>query len=305
MSLQDNIHLTPVSTLVHMHSVMPYLDAATEQERAARMQATGANAGASGSKDAAPARALHMTLKSAMEESGGTETMSKRLQAIHLEPWSRMKVIGDDTDAAWEAYLEHLLHVGERADPPEPQDASKADKGKGVAVTDEDDGTKATDARESLAGAPDLAERVTRLRSAWVEKRMRPAVDGEKKTIVAQPKPEVGSSSDAPRLATNTPGRKGGADVTLASAANASQRAPRGRAGVPAAPAPEPGSAAASTPATKSVATGRNEQDGAIGARGGRTRPSARASRGIKRRLRVNGGGRASGSAPWAPMEID
>lgn len=91
---------------------MHYLDAATEQERLAR--ATGVASGGpggGGAKEGGPARAIHMTIKSASAEGDEivTETMADRLRAVQMESWRRMEYVDENTEDAWVAYKECLF----------------------------------------------------------------------------------------------------------------------------------------------------------------------------------------------------
>src|SRR6185436_13787358 len=85
-----------------------HLDAATEQERLSRAPAGGAAATAQAEK--AAGRAIHMTIKSAMDDGGvATETMADRLRNVQTETWQRMEWVHDEAELAWEAYNECLL----------------------------------------------------------------------------------------------------------------------------------------------------------------------------------------------------
>ncbi|SPQ25411.1 fa790018-7664-446f-bc79-6a8b9d6eb2c6 [Thermothielavioides terrestris] len=116
-----NLHLTPVSSVVHLRPVPHHIDAATEQERlsrgAAAAAASGAGSdkpgggGAGGAGASSAGRAIHMTIKSAMDADGGvaTETMADRLRNVQTESWRRMEWVHDEAELAWEAYNECLL----------------------------------------------------------------------------------------------------------------------------------------------------------------------------------------------------
>ncbi|KAF3060965.1 hypothetical protein GL218_03337 [Daldinia childiae] len=138
----DQLHLTPVSSLIHLRPQLHHLDAYTEQERLSRPRegmaapgpaaGTGKESGATGSGTqggAGAAKAIHMSIKSA----GGTEngelvvdTMIERLRKVQMEPWSKLKYEDEDSDKAWHMFTNHLVYPG-AANPKSLADA----KGKG------------------------------------------------------------------------------------------------------------------------------------------------------------------------------
>jgi len=179
MSPSENIHLTPVSSLVHLRPVPHHIDAVAEQERLARPAPGGAAAAAAAEKVAG--RAIQMTLKAAMDDEGvATETMADRLRAVQTEPWRRVEWVPDDADASWEAYNESLLMRS------------------GVAATNQEVDGKgkepATDTPADDSGAPDLVERVTRLQTDWGEDELLRAVSGIKP---GDPKPGEEAATQA------------------------------------------------------------------------------------------------------------
>ncbi|EGZ72982.1 hypothetical protein NEUTE2DRAFT_30552, partial [Neurospora tetrasperma FGSC 2509] len=107
----NNLHLTPVTSLVQLRPVAPYLDAATEQERLARLGPSAAG-GAGGPADKqAAGRAIHMSIKSSDSGAAGAaaETMADRLRAVQTEPWHNLKWYHDEHGEAWDTYNECML----------------------------------------------------------------------------------------------------------------------------------------------------------------------------------------------------
>ncbi|KAI1482904.1 hypothetical protein F4774DRAFT_253433 [Daldinia eschscholtzii] len=148
----DQLHLTPVSSLIHLRPQLHHLDAYTEQERLSRpregMAAPGpaAGAGKEGSSSATgtgaqagagAAKAIHMSIKSAGATEGGelvVDTMIERLRKVQVEPWSKLKYENEDSDKAWHMFTNHLLYPGA------PNPKSLADiKGKGKETENEKD----------------------------------------------------------------------------------------------------------------------------------------------------------------------
>ncbi|KAM7182782.1 Sin-like protein conserved region domain containing protein [Rhypophila sp. PSN 637] len=155
-----NIHLTPASSVVALRPVAYHIDALTEQERSARQQPGGPGEGGPGG-DKPGGRAIHMTLKAAMDGGGGVtaETIGDRLRAVQKEPWKSMDYYHDESVASWAAYKECLLlRSGQPAINP-------TDKGKGKEVATDDD----KEADDDDSGSPELAERVSHLKTDWEE----------------------------------------------------------------------------------------------------------------------------------------
>ncbi|KAK3687808.1 Sin-like protein conserved region-domain-containing protein [Podospora appendiculata] len=163
-----NIHLTPVYSLVHLRPVAHHLDAVSEQERLARATPGGPPTGAA---DKSAGRAIHMTLKAAMDDEGGltAETMADRLRAVQAEAWQKMEYVHDEDEAAWEAYNECLLLRAA----PEPSHSNK--KGKEPATA-----AAAADGTDD-SSAPDLVTRVAHLQTDWGEDELLRAVAGIKR----------------------------------------------------------------------------------------------------------------------------
>ncbi|KAK3378955.1 hypothetical protein B0T24DRAFT_716632 [Lasiosphaeria ovina] len=180
-----NIHLTPVSSLVHLRPAAHHLDAITEQERLARPSAGGPAAGAADKANAV--RAIHMTVKAAMDEDGAsTETIADRLRAVQTEPWRRMEWVHDEDVSAWQAYNECLLLRTSGAPGPAPEAsetddelddeksaAGARDKGKGKEVA-----TGSSSGNADDSGVPNLASRVAHLETDWGEEELLRAVSG-------------------------------------------------------------------------------------------------------------------------------
>lgn len=149
----DNIHLTPVSSFVQLRPHARHIDAVAEQEKLSRP----APAGATGA-DKNTGRAIHMTLKAAMDDDGvTTETMGDRLRAVQSEPFRQMEWFHDETEAAWAAYKENLLI--------HPRDAPSAgaSEGKGKQPATE------TGGEDNATSDPALIEKVAWFTTDWVE----------------------------------------------------------------------------------------------------------------------------------------
>jgi DNA-directed RNA polymerase III subunit RPC5 len=151
------LHLTPLTSEVKVAPQFNHLGAAKEVDALRRRDpgAAGDKDGAGGGAAAGPARAIHMTVKSA--DGGGadgsglaTETMADRMRAIALEPFRRIRFEPGDSDDAWRAYDEALRL---RAAAP----AADSGKGKGKSAA----GTGAA------AGSERLADWVPHLRTDW------------------------------------------------------------------------------------------------------------------------------------------
>ncbi|KAK3319164.1 Sin-like protein conserved region-domain-containing protein [Apodospora peruviana] len=175
-----NIHLTPVSSVVQLRPVHHHLDAAAEQERLARPTPGGAGGpGGAGAADKSAGRAIHMTLKAAMDDDGvSTETMADRLRAVQAEPWRRMEWVNDDSHDAWALYDECLFL---RPDPSRIADQShqkeSAGKGKGKENADTTDAESKED-KNAICGDPELVSMVPTLRADWSEDQLLRAFSG-------------------------------------------------------------------------------------------------------------------------------
>ncbi|KAH8736470.1 Sin-like protein conserved region-domain-containing protein [Ilyonectria robusta] len=121
-----DLHLTPVSSLVHLRPQLHHIDAAAQLER---------QAAASASKEAAPttgagaARAIHMTVKATGDGDGvTTETMADRLRAVQSEHWRTLRYTDENEEAAWEVYNESLFLRPAQEGDAENEDAAGEDE---------------------------------------------------------------------------------------------------------------------------------------------------------------------------------
>ncbi|KAK3390731.1 DNA-directed RNA polymerase-like protein [Podospora didyma] len=230
-----NIHLTPVSSLVHLRPAAHHLDAAVEQERLNRASTATAPVGSAPDKSAG--RAIHMTLKAAMDDDGvATETMADRLRSVQTEPWRQMEWVHDEAEAAWEAYNECLLlRSGKPSTTTNPTPAAKDDsekdksKGKEIEIIDNPAETNNDD-----SGAPDLAEKVPLLKTDWNEDQLLRAVSG----IGPKDKKPGEEAVSAPGPVRSLPGpskaKKPAAAVKVEKKPAAAEETKRGRPGRPA-----------------------------------------------------------------------
>ncbi|KAL7783967.1 Sin-like protein conserved region domain-containing protein [Trichoderma afarasin] len=156
-----DLHLTPVSNLIHLRPQLHHLDAATAQERQ-----SSAAASKDGAAPAAPtARAIHMTIKTTAEGADGvsTETMADRLRSVQTEPWRKMRYTDENEETAWEVYNDSLF-LRPRPDPAGEQGAPAADADR------------------------DLEELVPTLGNKWDDKQFLESISGIKKP---DPVPEL------------------------------------------------------------------------------------------------------------------
>ncbi|KAH8900222.1 hypothetical protein GQ53DRAFT_212379 [Thozetella sp. PMI_491] len=158
-----SLHLTPVENLVHLRPALHHLDAMSEQERAARPPAPGQTGTG---KDGGGAKAIHMTIKSAMGEDEVIETMKDRLRAVQQEKWRRFEYVHDENEAAWEAYNEALFVEG--ATKPSGDDSVMVDANSGAAKGKE----------PASAGGPRLRENMDTLEGTWDENELLRVVGG-------------------------------------------------------------------------------------------------------------------------------
>ncbi|KAH6895672.1 Sin-like protein conserved region-domain-containing protein [Thelonectria olida] len=101
-----DLHLTPVSSLVHLRPQLHHLDAAAQLER----QAAASASKEAGQAATGAARAIHMTVKATGDSDGvSTETMADRLRAVQSEHWRTMRYTDENEEAAWEVYNESLF----------------------------------------------------------------------------------------------------------------------------------------------------------------------------------------------------
>ncbi|KAK3487530.1 Sin-like protein conserved region-domain-containing protein [Neurospora hispaniola] len=176
----NNLHLTPVTSLVQLRPVAPYLDAATEQERLARLGPSAAG-GAGGPADKqAAGRAIHMSIKSSDSGAAGAaaETMADRLRAVQTEPWHNLKWYHDEHGEAWDTYNECMLLRSSEAANAAPVAEDEVDEEKKKEMKEEKDGEEAAAEPIDDSGAPDLVEKVNRLQSDWGEEQILRSING-------------------------------------------------------------------------------------------------------------------------------
>ena len=231
---------------------MHYIDATAEQDRLGRTSGSGgggaAGSGAgggsgAGSKEGGPARAIHMTIKSAATDGAEvvTETIADRLRAVQVEGWRRMEYADEDTEDAWIAYQESLLI-------PRPEAVSAAAGGAAGEGADSGKGKEL-----AFAGAPadELHESVDKLQTEWGEEELLRALAGIK---ADDPKP--------------------GEEAVRETAKNISATANKNKERQTAAPASTEAPATAAEP-RKRAARSRTTGTGAAPRRGGRTTTGA------------------------------
>ncbi|KAG5957540.1 hypothetical protein E4U58_005891 [Claviceps cyperi] len=194
--LLENLHLTPVSSLVHLRPQLHYLDATTQQERNA--SSSSSSAAASTSKDnpsggtgAAPAaRAIHMTIKNTADgDTVTTETMADRLRYVQTETWRKMRYTDENEEAAWEIYNESLFLQ------PKAEVSAAA-----ATAMDVDDDKKEKDSKGDAAAETDLEGLVPRFGATWGARKMLEAVSGivkpggerEPEEVDVKPEPRSG-----------------------------------------------------------------------------------------------------------------
>ncbi|RFU78458.1 hypothetical protein TARUN_3705 [Trichoderma arundinaceum] len=147
-----DLHLTPVSNLIHLRPQLHHLDATTQQERQSSAAASKEGAAASASS----ARAIHMTIKTAGDGADGvsTETMADRLRSVQTEPWRKMRYTDENEETAWEVYNDSLF-LRPKADPAAGEPAADAER--------------------------DLEELVPTLGNKWDDKQFLESISGFKK----------------------------------------------------------------------------------------------------------------------------
>lgn len=160
------MHLTPVSSLVHLRPQLHHLDATTQLERQAAASANKESGQAAGPS---AARAIHMTVKSTGDTADGvsTETMADRLRAVQSEHWRTMRYTDENEEAAWEVYNESLFLR------PSRDDDGEAENGK---------------APEAGHDQRPLEDAVPHFGSRWTDTKLLEAVSGIEKP---EPEPEV------------------------------------------------------------------------------------------------------------------
>lgn len=180
----EDLHLTPVTNLVHLRPQLHHVDAVAQQERnasaAAAKESAAAAAGPGGAGGAGPqsaaARAIHMTIKTTQDgATAKSETMADRLRSVQMENWRKLKYTDEDNEAAWEIYQESLI--------------MRAPGEKPAPIADEEDEEKkkkkaAIDGAEEEKPVVGLAEKVARLETKWGDDELLEAVSGIKKPKV-------------------------------------------------------------------------------------------------------------------------
>ncbi|OHF00510.1 DNA-directed RNA polymerase III complex subunit Rpc37 [Colletotrichum orchidophilum] len=179
-----DLHLTPVTNLVHLRPQLHHVDAVAQQERnasAAAAKESAAAAGGPGAGGAAPnsaaARAIHMTIKTTPDgATAKSETMADRLRSVQMENWRKLKYTDEDNEAAWEIYQESLI-MRAPGEKPAPINEEDEEKKKKAAI---DGAEEATQTKPVV----DLAEKVARLETKWGDDELLEAVSGIKKPKV-------------------------------------------------------------------------------------------------------------------------
>ncbi|KAK5988102.1 hypothetical protein PT974_12241 [Cladobotryum mycophilum] len=199
-----DLHLTPVSSLVHLRPQLHHLDATAQLER----QASAAASKEAAAPSASSARAIHMSIKTTSDGDGvSTETMADRLRAVQTEPWRKMRYTDENEETAWEVYNDSLFLR------PQTEGEDKADDDK------------------------ELEELVPALGTKWEEKQFLEAVSGIKKPDpVPEPpapvvviKPEPIAAPPPPQPAAEMAPRPKGRPRAGAAAAMAARRGGRTR----------------------------------------------------------------------------
>lgn len=238
----EDLHLTPVSSLVHLRPQLHHLDAATQQERqaAAKEAAGGAAGGASGAGTGAggsgpAARAIHMSIKTTGDgDTITTETIADRLRFVQSEPWRKMRYTDENEEAAWEVYNESLFLSA-------PDGAATGT----MAQNRSEEKKPATDGDDSTAAAPpqhrSIEGAVATFGSKWESTQLLEAVSGIKKPdpVVVIPAATLAANAAAELKAKREAKAKQLAEAQAAAAATAAaeesrrpKRAPRGGGGL-------------------------------------------------------------------------
>ncbi|KAK1497244.1 DNA-directed RNA polymerase III complex subunit Rpc37 [Colletotrichum tamarilloi] len=178
-----DLHLTPVTNLVHLRPQLHHVDAVAQQERNASAAAAKESAAAAGgpggaggaSPQSAAARAIHMTIKTTQDgATAKSETMADRLRSVQMENWRKLKYTDEDNEAAWEIYQESLIMRAPGEKPAPIADEEDEEKKKKAAI----------DGAEEEKPVVDLADKVARLETKWGDDELLEAVSGIKKPKV-------------------------------------------------------------------------------------------------------------------------
>lgn len=193
----EDLHLTPVSSLVHLRPQLHHIDATTQQERQASSAASKEGTGGA----AGPARAIHMTIKTTADgDTVTTETMADRLRYVQSEPWRKLRYTDENEESAWEIYNESLfLRSQTDSETPAAETATGGgggdEKGKEVA-------------RDDAEAERPLEESFPHYGINWDDTKYLEAISGIKKPEPEEPEPEKAKEEPKPQLpvtATPTP----------------------------------------------------------------------------------------------------
>ncbi|EGX95356.1 sulfite reductase beta subunit [Cordyceps militaris CM01] len=234
----NDLHLTPVSSLVHLRPQLHHLDAATQQERqAAAKEAGAAAASSSGGATAGPgatgnpaARAIHMSIKTTADgETVTTETIADRLRFVQGEAWRKLRYTDENEEAAWEVYNESLFLSASEARAPPPGSEKK----------------KKTGSNEEELPYRSLQGAVATFASKWESGQLLEAVSGMKKpppvVVVPAAVKKAKAAAEAEAKAKDVEEKRKAAEAQMAATATAAaaaeetrrpKRAPRGGGGL-------------------------------------------------------------------------
>ncbi|KAJ4270177.1 hypothetical protein NW762_001853 [Fusarium torreyae] len=175
-----DLHLTPVSSLVHLRPQLHHIDATVQLDRQA-----------AASKDSAPtttggtARAIHMTVKTTGDgDTVTTETMADRLRSVQTEHWRTMHYTDENEEAAWEVYNESLFLRPEEQG--EGEEADKVD----AAAEEERALEESVPKFARRWGDDDLLEAVSGIKRPELAPAPEPVVKEEPKAAAPASKPE-------------------------------------------------------------------------------------------------------------------
>ncbi|KAK2624486.1 hypothetical protein QTJ16_006436 [Diplocarpon rosae] len=103
--INNQLHLTPVDTVVQMRPQFHHIDAQAEHERASRGRDV-----AAGARAAPEARAITMTVKTNVDgEEDTTDSMATRIQAAQSEAWKNHRFVDEDSIETWDGYNANLF----------------------------------------------------------------------------------------------------------------------------------------------------------------------------------------------------
>lgn len=104
----EDLHLTPVTSLVHVRPQLHHIDAINQLERHSNSKDASSASAAAGTSSAP--RAIHMTIKTTTDgDVVATETIADRLRSVQSEPWRTLRHTDENEEAAWEIYNESLF----------------------------------------------------------------------------------------------------------------------------------------------------------------------------------------------------